>query len=194
MNSWRTLAVIFAMAFTAQPLALAADIELSAASEPCDIPGLFCIKLSAVNLSATHPVTVAAAHAIIQSSSGDIKPLAPRAVSSQLSKQQKRKKKHDQVAATVVSGGLATLTVGDLIDKKRGQQAWLGKITSRRRTTDTLFVNRVVLPLDHSEGLLYFSGPVPSSYKLRVPTDAWPPDAAVSMTNQVIEVAASSPR
>jgi hypothetical protein len=192
INCWKIYLSTAAALVGTQPAALSLDVQLSANAESTNVPNLFCIRLSAVNLSSNQSVQVAADKAVIQDGSAELKPLSPKHVYSLLNQSQRRRKKRDEIAATLISGGLATMTVGDIIDKKESNTAWLGKINKRRNSKDTLFAERVLLPLDHSDGLLYFTGPMPSKLQLRIPSGNWPSDPAVPMTNQTIDVAASS--
>jgi hypothetical protein len=183
--------VIASAVWIFMPAAPALDLQLSAKTEPTPVPNVFCIRLSAVNLSSNQSVKVAADQAVIQDGSAELKPISAREIYTLLSQKQRQKKKRDQITATVISGGLATLTVGDIVDKKESNTAWLGKMSKRRNTKDTLFADRVLLPLDHSDGLIYFAGTVTTSAKLRIPSGTWPTDPAVPMTSQTIDVAVS---
>lgn len=96
------------------------------------------------------------------------------------------------VGTTIATAGLGTMIISDAIDKKRGKQEWLGDEAKRRKSTDTLFEDRIVLPLDHTEGLLYFQISGSKLPRLRVSTTEWPrPEGQSSDACQFFEIPVS---
>lgn len=170
---------IAARASESAPLNNAA-VELTAKIDECALAGVTCIRLSAVNLSNSQSVIVQGDRARLASPSGNIEAANQRAVYKMLAKKNVEKKREAQLAASIATAGLATMIVSDAIDKRRGKQEWLGDEAKRRQSTDSLFEERIVLPLDHTEGLLYFVGFASESLRLRVVTKQWPPEEGQS--------------
>ncbi len=177
----------------AQPNAM--PVEITAKIADCPLAGVTCIRLSAVNLSNAQSVIVQGNKATIDSPCGIIGAADQRAVFKMLGKKNVVKKREAQLAATIATAGLGTMIVSDAIDKARGKQDWLGDEAKRRQSTDSLFEERIVLPMDHTEGLLYFVGSVPGSPRLRIATKEWPPDEGPPVdVSQFVEVIVQTPQ
>lgn len=152
-----------------------APVEITAKVVACPIAGVTCIRLSAVNLSNSQSLIVQGTKATLTSSSRSVTAESQRSVYKMLGKKNLDKKRELQLAASVATAGLGTMLVSDAIDRRRGKQEWLGDEAKRRQQSDTLFAERIVLPLDHTDGLLYFVV-ASSASRLRISTKQWPPE------------------
>jgi len=154
--------------------------QLSAKIVQCKLPDIKCIRLSAVNLSNSQSIIVEGDKAILSSPAGNIAPFNMDEVYKLLAKKCVEIKRETQLAASVATAGLASMVVGDAIDKKRGKQEWLGDEAKHRQSDDELFGERIILPLDHTDGLLYFAGTTSGAQYLRIPTRDWPQEEGAS--------------
>ena len=174
-----------------QPAATAPpDFDISAQSIACSVPGLICIRVAAANLSSAQGIILDGAQATLLGSGSDSKALTSREAYKRLQKEPQARKFREQLAVGMVTAGLGSMIAGDAIDKKRGGQEWLGRQAKRRNTDESMFEERVLLPSDHTSGLVYFAGALQPGSRLRLPirpwhnatTSEWPSQKVVSVT------------
>lgn len=154
--------------------AIDSELELSAKQVSCSVPGVVCLRLSAINRSATDVFAVRADEASLASSTGSSKALSCSEICDLIDRQEWQKKRDEQFATTIATVGLGTMIVGDVVAKKQDPNSWLGRTTEDRKHSEEMFDERLILQLDHSDGLIYFNGVAPGKNTLKVKRKLWP--------------------
>lgn len=153
------------------------DLEISAKQISCAVPGMICLRVSAINRSATQIYLVNATDAVLTNSGGSTKALPSTEICERSDKQEWQKVRDEQAAVTLVTAGLGTLVVGDIETKKQNPRAWLGRESEDRARTQEMFDERLILQLDHTDGLVYFNSGAGGINTLRLQMRRWPDDA-----------------
>ncbi len=148
------------------------DLEISAKQVSCPVPGIVCLRVSAINRSATQIYLVNATDAVL----GNMKAVPANEICELSDKQEWQRVRDEQAAVTLVTAGLGTMVVGDIETKKQNPQAWLGRGSEDRARTQEMFDERVILQLDHTDGLVYFNAGAAGINTLRLQMRRWPDD------------------
>lgn len=152
------------------------ELAVSAKQISCPIPGIICLRVSAINRSATQIYSINATDAVLANASERKKALPSSQICLLSDKQEWQRVRDEQAAVTIATAGLGTMVVGDIEAKKQNPQAWLGRTAEDRARTQDMFDERLILQLDHTDGLIYFNGGPSGTSTLRLQSKKWPDD------------------